>query len=78
MVERLKARKRACAIRRHARAVLLDAFQDAVSGEGRYSRRFLLVPLKLCSLGDNVLDRVEVLSDRLSKLLLMRQYMPWR
>ena len=78
MVERLKARGLAYAIRRHARAVLLDAFQDVVSGEGRNQRRFLLVPLKLCLLGGNVWDRVEVPSYRSSKLLLMRQFMPWR
>ena len=78
MVERLKARGRACAIRRHARAVLLDAFQGVVSGEGQNPRRFLLVPLKLCLLGDNVSDWVEVPSDRSSKLLLMRQFMSWR
>ena len=78
MVERLKALRRAHAILRHAQAVLIDTFQDVVSGEGRDSRRFLLVPLKLCLLGDNVWDRVEVPSYRSSKLLLMRQFMPWR
>ena len=78
MVERLKARGRAYAIRRHACAVLLDAFQDIVSDEGRNQRRFPLVPLKLCLLGGNVWDRVEIPGDRSTKLLLIRQFMLWR
>ena len=51
MVERLKARGRAYAIRRHARAVLLDAFQDVVSGEGRNQRRFLHRPTQIAFVG---------------------------
>ena len=78
MVERLKARGRAYAIRRHDRAVLLDTSQDVVGSEGRNQRRFLLVPFKLCLLGVNVWGRVEIPSDWMRKLLLMRQLMPWR
>ena len=78
MVERLKARGRACAIRPHARTVLFDAFQGVVSVEGRNQRLFLFAPLKLCLLGGDVSDQVEISSDWLRKLLLMRQFMPWR